>query len=509
VWRSDRFLTAAKSRQKKKGESSASPPAEDVRNNTAERLRDSELRRAFPACFVFERRKRGGVVAADMSMSDLHEEDFSSVEMYSTKPRIVRGLSRASVDNLLLERRVHFADERSEKGRSRGGFLFSRVFSSRGRSRARDVRSGPTSEVCNVWRFFLTNPSFFQKGRAQVWPGAAALTGTSVFPGKVDVMERSTGRLDFKLSNKLYEQLVVEEDRAAIADEFARVAQAVGYKEAVRTSFHVMVVEPGAVDQAWHYDNDSAVFFLTLLLALTPPNPRAGRTEFLDEEKPMMVSVGSGVAFDGKVYHRGLANRSQSRRIFAYVAATSEEDANDENNDGGLVEPEMVHRQSLKSEGLRIVTNRWYTFQGEGKRDLWPALVLDIFWEKGRKQDVCLSVQWLYRKDQTGIPGAEALCSDPRERFYSLHYDEVQLASCVAKCDVRFLPKSTEKGDFFVRQFFDHNTKTVRPLTRADVFGEPAPKQPVAEEEAVVAVQVEEVEPIAAEAPLKRSKKKR
>jgi hypothetical protein len=145
-----------------------------------------------------------------------------------------------------------------------------------------------------------------KKGRAKVWPGAAALHGTSVFPGKVDVMERSTGRLDFKLSAKLCEQLVTEEDRAAIAEEIERVARAVGFEGEAHTSFHVMVVEPGAVDQAWHYDNDSAVFFLTLLLPLTPPKALAGRTEFQDEEAPLLVPVGSGVVFDGKVREGGV-----------------------------------------------------------------------------------------------------------------------------------------------------------------------------------------------------------
>ncbi len=36
--------------------------------------------------------------------------------------------------------------------------------------------------------------------------------------------------------------------------------------------------------------------------------------------------------------------------------------------------------------------------------------------------------------------------------------------------------KNTDKGDFFVRQFFDHDNKTVRQLTRADIYRAPEPK---------------------------------
>ncbi len=335
--------------------------------------------------------------------------------------------------------------------------------------------------------------------------------GTSVFGGKLDAMERSAGRLDFKLSPLLYEQLVTEEDRAAVAKEIASVAKAVGFKGELHTSFHVMVVEPGAVDQAWHYDNDSAVFFLTLLMPLTPPTAKCGRTEFQDEAAPLLVPVGSCVVFDGKVFHRGTANRSPEKRIFAYVAATSEEDANDENNDGGLMEPEMVVHRSMRCGDLTITAGRWYNFQGEEKNDLWPAMVHAIFWERGRRQDAALSVQWLYNKQQCLMEGAEELYTDTKERLFSQHFDEVQVASCVSKCEVRFLPKPNTKCDYAVRQFYDHVKKQVRPLTRADIYGT-RPAAPVVDASDVAGGVAEEGEQAVlqeAEPKQKRGRKKR
>ena len=178
--------------------------------------------------------------------------------------------------------------------------------------------------------------------RAREFPGAFALTGLSNFFGKVDAIERSAGRLDFALSPLLFERLVDPQDLARIESELKRVASAVAYSGPLHISHHLMVVLPGAVDQAWHADNDSAVFFQTILLPLTEPVQNCGRTEFLDEEAPMIASPGSGIIFDGKTMHRGLANKSNRKRIFAYVAVTSEMDANDENNDNALMEPEMV-----------------------------------------------------------------------------------------------------------------------------------------------------------------------
>jgi ectoine hydroxylase-related dioxygenase (phytanoyl-CoA dioxygenase family) len=94
--------------------------------------------------------------------------------------------------------------------------------------------------------------------------------------------------------------------------------------------------------KGWHYDNDSAVFFLTMLLPLTEPVADCGRTEFHEEEEPMCVSPRSALLFDGKTLHRGTANNSNAQRIFAYIAVTSERDANDENNDTGLLNLEVV-----------------------------------------------------------------------------------------------------------------------------------------------------------------------
>ncbi len=112
---------------------------------------------------------------------------------------------------------------------------------------------------------------------------------------------------------------------------------------------------------------------------------------------------------------------------------------------------------------------------------MWPARVHCIFWEKTRKQDAAISVQWLYRKEQCiGISDFENLYSDPRERLFSHHFDEVQVPSCISKCTVCFLPKKVEnvKADYFARLFFDQVAHSVRPLTRADINWLPPTDEP-------------------------------
>lgn len=63
-----------------------------------------------------------------------------------------------------------------------------------------------------------------------------------------------------------------------------------------------------------------------------------------------------------------------------------------------------------------------------------------------------------------------------QERIYSHHLDDVQVASCVSKCKVSFLPASAasiDKADYFARLFYDHKSRAVRPLKRADMAWQP------------------------------------
>lgn len=122
-----------------------------------------------------------------------------------------------------------------------------------------------------------------------------------------------------------------------------------------------------------------------------------------------------------------------------------------------------------------IKVGNWYNFQGELESDLWPARVYAIFWEKTRRQDATLSIQWLYRKEQcVGIANRDTLYSDPQERIFSHHFDEVHVSSCVSKCTVRFLPKQPGNYDYCARLFFDHVSKEIRPLTRKDIEWRPS-----------------------------------
>ena len=311
------------------------------------------------------------------------------------------------------------------------------------------------------------------RSSAGAWPGAALLIGDSRFSGKEDVVERSRGRLDFSLSDALYKRLVSAGERAKMEEEIATTARLASYSGRLHHSFHVMVVEPGAVDQAWHYDNDSAVFFLTMLLPLTEPTPDCGRTEFFEETAPLVGVVGSSIVFDGKQLHRGTANLSQKRRIFAYLVATSESDAND-GGMAGLTEHRIRFvNQTKVTDTITAQVGQWYNFQGDQVGELWPAKVHGIFWENGRKGGATMSVQWLYKKSQCDVEGWQELYEDPKERLFSLHFDEVQVSSCMGKCVVCFAPSKSREYDYIVRKFFDHIDKVVVPFERSMMNAEP------------------------------------
>ena len=76
------------------------------------------------------------------------------------------------------------------------------------------------------------------------------------------------------------------------------------------------VVPPGEPDQPWHCDLDGDTEYHTVLVPLTPTNHDAGGTDF---ERGIRYTPVRGLVywFDGDEGHRGVANRSDSRRIFA------------------------------------------------------------------------------------------------------------------------------------------------------------------------------------------------
>lgn len=89
--------------------------------------------------------------------------------------------------------------------------------------------------------------------------------------------------------------------------------------------------EPGSEDGEWHTDaytlfdqeTDATLppFYLTLLIALDDVGEEDGPTEMEvgGEKRLALMKAGDAVLFDGRVRHRGLANRSGKERRMLYV----------------------------------------------------------------------------------------------------------------------------------------------------------------------------------------------
>lgn len=94
--------------------------------------------------------------------------------------------------------------------------------------------------------------------------------------------------------------------------------------KSVRKEWHAMVVFPGCPDQDLHQDEPSGRrCYLTMIVPLNRA-PGSGGTHFQgggEQEEIVFASLGGYAAFDGKVLHRGLSNRSRTPRVFLYAAA--------------------------------------------------------------------------------------------------------------------------------------------------------------------------------------------
>jgi hypothetical protein len=152
------------------------------------------------------------------------------------------------------------------------------------------------------------------------------------------VIQRGPGRWDFRLGhlfpvdlNGILEPVYRLCGRAAAYDGITK-------KPLMVQTHQIMVVEPGAEIQPWHQDHDGSTGYFTILIALNDSddeheNALMGGTELcMPTKPPLMVVVpprkGHGLVFDGRVIHRGLANRSRTTRYFYYVSLSTVPDKN-------------------------------------------------------------------------------------------------------------------------------------------------------------------------------------
>ena len=94
--------------------------------------------------------------------------------------------------------------------------------------------------------------------------------------------------------------------------------------------FHLLRVLPGANDQEMHQDNGTNRFYWTYSVPLTRDTPEHGFTRFRHHPDIRIIKRGCMVAWDGREYHQGLANRASSPRIFLFASVFSGKDYNDE-----------------------------------------------------------------------------------------------------------------------------------------------------------------------------------
>ena len=98
----------------------------------------------------------------------------------------------------------------------------------------------------------------------------------------------------------------------------------------ISIEFYLMEVLPGADDQEMHQDNGTNHFFWTYAIPLTKDTVQHGYTQFRDKPSLKVVPRGHMVAWDGREYHRGLANRATTTRIFLFASVFSGKDYNRE-----------------------------------------------------------------------------------------------------------------------------------------------------------------------------------
>lgn len=98
-------------------------------------------------------------------------------------------------------------------------------------------------------------------------------------------------------------------------------------------SWNIMVVYPGAEDQDWHTDVPGKRKYFTVIVPLTRDNNKSGGTEIKvskngDSNVVIRAKPHEVYVFSGQVWHRGLANNSNSSRIFLYAALSNAPDEN-------------------------------------------------------------------------------------------------------------------------------------------------------------------------------------
>jgi len=132
-------------------------------------------------------------------------------------------------------------------------------------------------------------------------------------------MERDPGRHDVQLAPR-------RECRAAIDRLVRELAPAwpAGQRMRMR-GCNLQRVLPGSPDQAWHRDAAAqGRGYVTILCALGDQDRRTGGTEFRDAGAAATpLRRGDCVVFDGGVEHRGLGNRGDVARWFAYVVVST------------------------------------------------------------------------------------------------------------------------------------------------------------------------------------------
>lgn len=313
---------------------------------------------------------------------------------------------------------------------------------------------------------------------SQRWPGATRLLGLSGHAMVKERVERSKGRWDFLVPGLM--DCLEPKELELIEAEISRRRVATQHNGPIFFSFHIMLVLPGAEQQRFHLDHDSAKFYFTFLFPCTPPSEQAGWTEFEERQwyapgearsraPPKLVNVGDCLIFDGKTSHRGTANHSDRDRVFAYIVASSEEDGNDlAALETLLMERELRFLKSFRYFDQVVKVGDFWTLQGNAKGELWPCRIVQIFHERGN-DDVLLTVQWFYEDEE-----ASGKSSDPKERLYSKHLDETPISSLAYKCRVIFFPKNAKQRagcDYWAERFWDHRAGKARPLTQEDIDG--------------------------------------
>jgi hypothetical protein len=298
------------------------------------------------------------------------------------------------------------------------------------------------------------------------WPGIVTIDSKGGrFHGLKDVVCRGFGRSDYNLSDALYERLVCQDDQEKIVKQAHELAQCHDISpSSLRYTYHIMVVRPQAVNQEYHFDNDEAEFYYTLLFPLTFDTDSCGYTEFRNIKVPQ-CRPGQLLVFDGKTEHRGLANRSTRPRVFMYVVLNSSVSVADGNlaqkaGSSLLHEPDV---RSLKTytdqDAGEIKVGEIWEFAPDSPTvdSLWVGRIEGIF--KGRREKIpTLEVRWFYSPMDANVRG------DNNERLFSAHFDETSVRSLLRKVAVKFQniahwDAKTSKERYFCFRCFDHATR--------------------------------------------------